>query len=56
MCTGINLAQAPIEPIREMVATIGLEGLDTVAKIGAAQGANSWESQQLEEAADFSGT
>jgi hypothetical protein len=34
-CTGVNLAQISIEPIREMVATFGLDGMETAAKIKA---------------------
>jgi hypothetical protein len=34
-CTGVNLAQISIEPIREMVATFGLNGMETAAKIKA---------------------
>jgi hypothetical protein len=34
-CTGVNLAQVPIDPIREMVATFGLSGMETAEKIKA---------------------
>jgi hypothetical protein len=34
-CTGVNLAQISIEAIREMVATFGLDGMETAAKIKA---------------------